>query len=189
MAHDMTAAEPAEAADARAEAPTDAGSGSDSSPQPSIHRYDEFIEGFAALMETRGVPRSAGRIFSFLQVAEPAEQTAAQIAKGLNISLGTVSSMTRLLMNAGWVRRARRRGERQAVYRAAEGTMTLAVDGVMEPIRHARQLTDRGLELMADRPPPARARLRELNDVYRFFEEEFPPILEHWHQREKKENR
>ena len=77
---------------------------------PSIHHYDEFIEGFAALMETRGVPRAAGRIFSYLQVSEPAEQTAAQISVALGVSLGTVSSMTRLLMNAGWVRRTTRRG-------------------------------------------------------------------------------
>ena len=151
---------------------------------PSIRHYDEFIEGFAALMETRGVPRAAGRIFSYLQVSEPPEQTAAQISVALGVSLGTVSSMTRLLMNAGWVRRTTRRGERQAVYRAAEGTMTLAVDGVMEPIRRARTLTSRGLELMADRPETARARLRELDEVYRFFEDEFPTILEHWHRRE-----
>jgi hypothetical protein len=153
-------------------------------PVPSVHHYDEFIEGFAALMETRGVPRAAGRIFSYLQVAEPPEQTAAQISSALGVSLGTVSSMTRLLMNAGWVRRSTRRGERQAVYRAAEGTMRLAVDGVMEPIRQARELTTRGLELMADRPDTARARLKELNEVYRFFEEWFPMLLEQWHRRE-----
>jgi DNA-binding transcriptional regulator GbsR (MarR family) len=153
---------------------------------PSVHHYDEFIEGFAALMETRGVPRAAGRIFSYLQVSEPAEQTAAQISTALGVSLGTVSSMTRLLMNAGWVRRTTRRGERQAVYRAAEGTMTLAVDGVMEPIRLARALTSRGLELMAGRPEVSRERLQELNDVYRFFEETFPEILDQWHHRRDK---
>lgn len=151
---------------------------------PSVHRYDEFIDGFAALMETRGIPRAAGRIFSYLQVSEPFEQTAAQISSALGVSLGTVSSMTRLLMHTGWVRRINRRGERQAVYRAAEGTMRLAVDGVMEPLRLARQLTDRGLELMADRPETARTRLQELNEVYRFFEEWFPMILERWHERE-----
>ena len=170
MGHDMTASA---APDFAAE----------DSP-PSVHHYDEFIDGFAALMETRGVPRAAGRIFSYLQVSEPAEQTAAQISRALGVSLGTVSGMTRLLMNAGWVRRTTRRGERQAVYRAAEGTMTLAVDGVMEPIRRARALTTRGLELMAGRPDAARARLQELNDVYRFFEEWFPMILEQWHRRE-----
>jgi DNA-binding transcriptional regulator GbsR (MarR family) len=156
-------------------------------PPPSVHHYDEFIDGFAALMETRGVPRAAGRIFSYLQVSEPAEQTAAQISQALGVSLGTVSGMTRILMNAGWVRRTTRRGERQAVYRAAEGTMTLAVDGVMEPIRRARALTSRALELMAGRPDEVRTRLRELNDVYRFFEESFPAILEQWHQRGEKE--
>jgi DNA-binding transcriptional regulator GbsR (MarR family) len=153
------------------------------------HRYDEFIEGFASLMETRGIPRAAGRIFSYLQVCEPAEQTAAQLAAALGVSLGTVSSMTRLLMQARWVERITRRGERQAVYRVAEGMMTLAVDGVMEPTRRARQLSERGLELMADRPESAKARLRELTAVYRFFEEWFPVLLERWHERDQKEVR
>jgi hypothetical protein len=65
--------------------------------------------------------------------------------------------------------------------------MTLAVDGVMEPTRRARQLTELGLELMADRPESARARLQELTEVYRFFEEWLPVILDHWHQRGQKE--
>ena len=155
-------------------------------PHPD-HRYDEFIEGFARLMESRGIPRAAGRIFSFLQVSDPPEQSAAQIAQALGISLGTVSSMTRLLMQAGWVERISRRGERQARYRTSAGMMSLTVDGVMEPTRQARQLTERGLELMADRPAADRARLRELNAVDAFFEEWLPMLLEHWHQREQKE--
>jgi DNA-binding transcriptional regulator GbsR (MarR family) len=155
-------------------------------PHPD-HRYDEFIEGFARLMESRGVPRAAGRIFSFLQVSDPPEQTASQIAHALGISLGTVSSMTRLLMQAGWVERLSRRGERQARYRTSAGLMNLTVDGVMEPTRRARQLTQRGLELMADRPASDRARLTELNAVYSFFEEWLPMLLEQWHQREQKE--
>jgi MarR family protein len=155
-------------------------------PHPD-HRYDEFIEGFARLMESRGIPRAAGRIFSFLQVSDPPDQTAAQIAHALGISLGTVSSMTRLLMQAGWVERISRRGERQARYRTSAGMMSLTVDGVMEPTRRARQLTQRGLDLMADRPAADRARLAELNAVYAFFEEWLPMLLEQWHQRGQKE--
>ena len=158
--------------------------GQESAPD---HRYDEFIEGFARLMESRGIPRAAGRIFSFLQVSDPPQQTAAQIAHALGISLGTVSSMSRLLIQAGWVERISRRGERQARYQASEGMMTLTVDGVMEPTRRARQLTARGLELMADRPAADRARLSELNAVYSFFEEWLPMLLEQWHQRGQKE--
>jgi MarR family len=155
-------------------------------PHPD-HRYDEFIEGFARLMESRGIPRAAGRIFSFLQVSDPPEQTAAEIAHALGISLGTVSSMSRLLMQAGWVERLSRRGERQARYRTSAGMMSLTFDGVMEPTRRARELTGRGLELMADRPAADRARLEELNAVYAFFEEWMPLLLDQWHQRGQKE--
>jgi DNA-binding MarR family transcriptional regulator len=158
----------------------------DDVPHPD-HRYDEFIEGFARLMESRGIPRAAGRIFSFLQVCDPPEQTAAQIAQALGISLGTVSSMTRLLMQARWVERISRRGERQARYHSSAEMMSLTVDGVMEPTRRARQLTARGLELMADRPAGDRARLAELNAVYAFFEESLPTLLEQWHQRRQNE--
>lgn len=156
-------------------------------PSTSDHRYDEFVEGFASLLETRSIPRAAGRIFAFLQVSEPPLQTATQLSRALGISLGTVSSMTRLLMQAGWVERISRRGERQAAYRTAEGMMTLLVDGMMDPTRRARELTERGLALMADRPESAKARLRELNSIYRFFEEWLPTLLEHWHKRGQKE--
>jgi hypothetical protein len=158
-------------------------------PTAEAHRYDEFIEAFASLMETRGVPRAAGRIFSYLLVSEPPEQTAAALAGALGVSLGTVSSMTRLLMRAGWVERISRRGQRQAAFRTSAGMMRHTVDGVMEPTRRARQLTDLGLALMADRPEPAKARLLELNAVYRFFEDWLPTLLEGWHQREQKETK
>ena len=65
--------------------------------------------------------------------------------------------------------------------------MALTVDGVMEPTRRAQQLTARGLELMADRPPADRARLAELNAVYAFFEEWLPMLLDRWHQGGQKE--
>jgi len=153
------------------------------------HRYDEFINGFAALMEARGVPRAAGRIFAYLQVCEPAEQTAAQLATALGMSLGTISGMTRLLMQPGWVERRSRRSERQAVFRTAAGTMSHLVDGMVEPTRRAREMTERGLRLMADRPGEARARLQELHDVYRFFELSLPELLERWHGERREEHR
>ena len=53
--------------------------------------------------------------------------------------------------------------------------------------RRARQLTGRGLELMADRPAADRARLEELHAVYAFFEEWLPMLLDQWHQRGQKE--
>jgi len=44
------------------------------------HHYAEFIDGFAHLMAAqRGMPLVGGRIFAYLLVCEPAEQTALQV--------------------------------------------------------------------------------------------------------------
>jgi len=145
------------------------------------HRYDEFVDGFAHLMHAqRGVPLVGGRIFAYLLVCEPSEQTAAQIAAAVSASLGTVSSMTRLLLSARLIERVTRRGERAAVYLIAPDAMSSITRATLEGTRVAREMTDRGLALMADRPPPARARLQDLRDVYLIFENTIPALLESW---------
>ena len=148
------------------------------------HHYAEFIDGFAHLMAAqRGMPLVGGRIFAYLLVCEPAEQTAAQIAEGVGATLGTVSSMTRLLLSARLIERVRRRGERSAVYLIAPDAMGSITRATLEATRFARQMTDRGLTLMADRTPAARARLQDLREVYLIFEESIPPLLESWEKR------
>ena len=121
-----------------------------------IHHYDEFIDGYARMMHSqRGVPLVGGRIFAYLLVCEPTEQTAAQISAAVTASLGTVSSMTRLLLSARLIERETRRGERSAVYLISPGAMSTITRATIEAARSAREMTDRGLALMADRPPTA----------------------------------
>jgi DNA-binding transcriptional regulator GbsR (MarR family) len=149
-------------------------------PDPS-NRYDEFIDGFAHLMHSqRGVPLVGGRIFAYLLVCEPAEQTAAQIAAAVDASLGTVSSMTRLLLSARLIGRMARRGERSAVYVISPDAMSTITRATLEAARTAREMTDRGLALMADRSPISRARLQDLRDVYLIFEKSIPALLDSW---------
>jgi DNA-binding transcriptional regulator GbsR (MarR family) len=146
-----------------------------------IHRYDDFIDGFAHLMHSqRGVPLVGGRIFAYLLVCEPAEQTAAQISAAVGASLGTVSSMTRLLLGARLIERLTHRGERSAVYVISDGAMSSITRATIEAAQAAREMTDRGLALMADRPPPSRARLQDLRDVYLIFEKSMPALLDSW---------
>lgn len=145
------------------------------------HRYDDFMDSFAHLMQSqRGLPLVGGRIFAYLLVCEPAEQTAGQIAAAVSASLGTVSSMTRLLLSARLIQRVTRRGERAAVYLIAPDAMSSITRATLEGARFAREMTERGLALMADRPPPARARLQDLRDVYLIFENSIPAVLESW---------
>lgn len=145
------------------------------------HRYDEFIDSFAHLIHyQRGVPLVGGRIFAYLLVCEPSEQTAAQISEAVGASLGTVSAMTRLLLSARLIGRVSRRGERSAVYLIAPDAMSTITRATIDAARTAREMTDRGLALMADRPPTSRARLQDLRDVYLIFEKSIPALLDSW---------
>jgi hypothetical protein len=155
---------------------------------PPVHQYDEFIDGFAHLMQSqRGVPLVGGRIFSFLLVCEPAEQTAAQIAEATGASLGTISAMTRFLLGAKLIERVRRRGERSAVYRISPDAMRTITRATIDAVWTVREMTDRGLAMMADRPPASRSRLQELRDIYQFFESSLPLLFEQWERARREE--
>jgi hypothetical protein len=144
-------------------------------------RYDDFIDHFAHLMQDqRGMPLVGGRIFAYLLVCEPAEQTAAQISEAISASLGTVSGMTRLLLNGKLIERNRRRGERSAVYRVSPDAMATITKATVDAVWVFRQATEQGLALMVDRPASSRARLQELRDIYLFFESSLPALFDQW---------
>ena len=168
------------------------------SPESSEFRYhlgvtddrrpdatEQFIEEVAAFMALRGLPRMAGRLFAWLLVAEPPEQTAAQLAAALRASPGAVSTMSRLLISLNLVQRLRRPGERADRFWIPPEAMSSVLTSQLEAVRGARQLFDRGLAAMSDRPASARERIREMRDMWAFWEEELPAITERWRQRRK----
>ncbi len=150
-----------------------------------LDRLRAFTDEFADVMESRGLPRMAGRLFGWLLVCEPDEQNAAQLAEALGASRGTISDMTRLLQQAGLIERRGRSGQRGIVYRVAPGTPSLFLRAAIQPLRLRRMVAEHGLELLRDRPAEVRARLQELVDVYSFFEERYPAMLQEWEQSRK----
>jgi DNA-binding MarR family transcriptional regulator len=140
----------------------------------------EFVDEMAVALEAEGLPRMAGRIFSYLLICQPPEQTAAELGRELRASVGSVSTMTRLLVGAGLVERVSRAGHRADRFRVTpEGLSSLVAAGTARLTRY-RRLSARGLGIVADQPPAARARLQELHDLYRFYEERMPALVEEW---------
>lgn len=145
----------------------------------------DFVDEVAAFMALRGLPRMAGRLYAWLLVAEPPEQTAAELGRALHASPGSISTMTRLLVSLGLIQRTRRRGERADRFWIPPAAMRGMMTSQLEAVRTARQLFDRGLEAMAHRPPAARRRVRELRDMWRFWEQELPDLMDRWEESRK----
>lgn len=140
-------------------------------------REDEFIERMGQFLASQGMPPMCGRLWGALLIAHPVEQTAAEVAERLGASRGAISGATRLLSAAGLIRRATKRGDRREWLSAPPGSVTGLMSSFLPRITAFRALTEQGLELVNDLPPPAGSALRELHDFYAFFEREWPTIL------------
>ncbi len=124
-------------------------------------------------------PRAAcrgwrGRMWAWLMICDPPEQTAADIATHLRASRGSISGTARLLETAGLISRITKPGDRREWFRVPPSGMVGMMASQQPVITAYRQLMDDGLELLRDRPASAGDRLRETRRLYAFFEREYP---------------
>jgi DNA-binding transcriptional ArsR family regulator len=140
-------------------------------------RHERFVEGMGQWMESHGLPRMAGRMYAWLLICEPPEQTAAELAEALQASRGAISGSARMLTGMGLVRRATRRGDRREYFSVPPGSITRLVESGSSAYQALVDLADEGLVLLRKRPAGERARLEEVRDVYAFFVREFPRML------------
>lgn len=148
-----------------------------------------FVEEMAVAFEADGLPRIAGRIFAFLLVCEPAEQAASSLAHELEASAGSISTMVRLLVGAGLVERVSQAGVRADRFRVTPAGLRALMDSATARVARVHRLTTRGVGLLADRPPGERARIEALDDLYAYFEERMPSMVQDWERRHFKESR
>jgi DNA-binding MarR family transcriptional regulator len=129
-----------------------------------------------------GLPPVFGRVFAWLLICDPPEQTAAQIADALHTSRSAVGSAIVSLENQGLVLRTRAAGQRadrvsfhpEAAVRGLESS---------EEFGAMMALAREGLEVLGDAPPARRARLLEAVAFYEFLLERMPALAAEWRTR------
>ena len=149
---------------------------------------EQFIEEMGVFFDKTGFPRMAGRIWGWLLVCDPPEQTAAQIAEALQASRGSISTMTRLLEIWG-VERIGIAGKRSGCYRIRVGSFVKLLHTEAGLFSEMRRLAERGLKSLEDEPPEVGERLREGRELFAFVEKEYASLIERWEeQRREKED-
>ena len=125
------------------------------------------------------LPPVTGRVFGWLLICDPPEQTAAEIAGALHTSRSAVGSAIAMAENMGQIQRTRAAGERadrisfhpEAALRAIESPDEYGA--MLALARH-------GLEVLRDAPPARRARLLEAVAFYEFLLERMPTLSDEW---------
>jgi len=146
-----------------------------------------FAEEVGIVFEQTGLPRMAGRIFGWLLISDPPHQSTDQLAEALMASKGSISTMTRLLIQISLIERLSLPGVRHDYFRLRPDAWKHMIRrGLEDEIKMVRQLAEHGLELLTDKTALTRKWLEEMRDTYAFFEREFPVLLEHWEQEQAK---
>jgi DNA-binding transcriptional regulator GbsR (MarR family) len=137
----------------------------------------QFVEEMGQFLGSIGMTPMAGRMWGYLLICDPPDQTAAQIAEALHASRGAISGTARLLAGPGLIRRSTRPGDRREYFSAPAEALDSMLASAGAIYRQMREIAERGLAATADRPPEARARLQEFHDVMTFVEQEVPRVV------------
>lgn len=140
-----------------------------------------FVEDVGLFFEQYGVPRMAGRVLGWLMISDPPHQSLGDLADVLMASKGSISTMTRLLVQVGLIERVSLPGLRRDYFCIKSDTDELITQGLVK-ISAMRQLSERGLKLLEGKDSRLRQRLETMHVMYTFFENQFPALLERWKQ-------
>jgi DNA-binding MarR family transcriptional regulator len=142
-----------------------------------------FVEDMALYLEREGLPRMAGRIFAWLLVCDPPHQSAADLARALQASKGSISTMTGLLVRARLIERTALPGHRRDYFRIRPRAMSELLLEATARIAAFRRLAEQGLALLEGEPEPVRERLQDVRAVAAFLEGEYPALVARWERR------
>lgn len=139
-----------------------------------------FVEEAALAFEQQGLPRMGGRILGWMLVCEPAHQSLQEIGERVQASQGSVSTMTRLLVGSGVLKRFTKAGDRRDYLVVPDDFAATGFAQLVERMRAMRQLAERGLLALEGEPAPRRERLRGMRELYAFFEQDAEDLVARW---------
>jgi DNA-binding transcriptional regulator GbsR (MarR family) len=151
-------------------------------------RFEEkhFIEDFGLLFEESGHPRMAGRILGCLLISDQPYLSSIELSEILQASKGSLSTMTRFLLQMGLIERVGLPGRRRDYFRIKSGAWTQLVRHAVYELSALRKMAERGLELMEGQDSEIKQRLQEARDLFSYMEREYPLLIEQWEKGRKK---
>ncbi|MFM7425274.1 MAG: GbsR/MarR family transcriptional regulator [Elainella sp.] len=139
-----------------------------------------FVEEVGLMFELAGLPRMSGRIFGWLLISNPPQQSHSELAEVLQASKGSISTMTRMLIQIGLIERVSLPGERRDYFQIKPNAWSQMTKQRIAQITAFRELAEKGLDLLKHAPARQQQRLQEMRDIHAFLEREMPRLDERW---------
>lgn len=126
----------------------------------------EFVERWSRILAAEGLPPVAGRLWAWLLVCEPPEQTVDDIREAVGASRGAISGAVRWLEPSGLIHRTRRRGDRRDYWSSTPDAMIRVIENKQRQMRPSIETLESALTALSDRSPASLQRLRDVHELY-----------------------
>ena len=146
---------------------------------PDTEAVLRYIERFASLLISLGVPPMPARVFAALLITDSGRLTAAELAGTLQVSRAAISDAVRYLTQLGLVDREREPGSRRDYYRMPERRRVKMISLRDQTLVRWSNLLREGIDLIGA-GTPAGSRMAEHAAYVEFVSKELPGVLQRW---------
>lgn len=132
----------------------------------------EFVDRMGLFLEVTGGSRTMGRVYGWLLICDPPQQSLTELATALSVSKASVSTVARQLQEGGLIERLPS-AARQHHYRVTPGGFTSVLNAQLDRMRVGIDAADFGLSLLGEDRAAQRARVAEFRDFCEFSSQVF----------------
>jgi DNA-binding transcriptional regulator GbsR (MarR family) len=132
----------------------------------------EFVDWIGLFFEMTGGSRTMGRVYGWLLICDPPQQSLTQLATALAVSKASISTVARQLQDGGLIERLPS-ATRQHLYRVTPGGFTTVLNVQLSRMRMGIEAAEFGLALLDEERKEQRERLEDFRDFCRFSAQDY----------------
>jgi DNA-binding transcriptional regulator GbsR (MarR family) len=140
----------------------------------------QFVDRLGLFMEMLGGPRTMGRVYGWLLICDPPQQSLTELAEALSVSKASVSTVARQLQEGGMIERLPS-STRQHHYRVTPGGFSSVLNTQLSRMKLGIDAADFGLSLLGKDRAEQRERLEDFRDFCEFSAQDYrDELMQRW---------
>ncbi|GAA4663136.1 MULTISPECIES: GbsR/MarR family transcriptional regulator [Amycolatopsis] len=145
-----------------------------------------FVEEMGLLWEAEALSPMQGRVLAYLMLSNEPYCSSAELAEALRASKGSISTATRVLADAGLIRRVPVPGQRGHFFRTEDDVWGAFLAGERLHLRRQRAYAEAVIAELGESDVRPRRRLINMRDYMRWLEEQHHRTMREWQEYKRK---
>lgn len=142
----------------------------------------EFVDRLGLFFELLGATRTMGRLYGWLLICDPPQQSLTELAAALSVSKASISTVARQLLEGGMVERLPS-PNRQHLYRVTPGGFTSVLETQLSLMRRGIEPAEFALSVLGEDRAEQRQRVEDFRDFCEFCTQAYrEQLMEMWTQ-------